>query len=142
MHLLHYICSVCEGCACVCSCSSPSAILMTSQLLRGLSRTKVLVSTLLPCKHQSQPGGIPHQPAPRWPFCWWRNCHFKSYNTAPVLHSYVLTPPQVNSILKANEYSFKVCGSFLFPENNAFKIQTSKSVSASTTSPYTSSSVM
>lgn len=25
-----------------------------------------------------------------------------------MLHSYILTPPQVNSILKANEYSFKV----------------------------------
>lgn len=106
---------------CVCSWSPPWAILMTSQLLRGLPRTKVLASTLLPCKqHQSQPGEILHQPASRWPFCLWQNYHFKSYNTAPVLHSYILTPPQVNSILKANEYSFKVCGSIPFYCNNAF----------------------
>lgn len=118
---LYSICSVCKGwCLCVCSCSPPSAILMTSQLLRGLPRTKFLASTLLPCKHQSQPGGIPHQLASRWPFCLGQNCHLKSYNTGPVLHSYILTPPQVNSILKANEYSFKVCGSIPFYCNNAF----------------------
>lgn len=111
--------------ACVCPCSPPSAIPMTSQLLRGLPRTKVLASTLLPCKqHQSQPGAIPHQPASRWPYCLWQNCHSRSYNTSPVLHNYILTPPQVNSILKANEYSFKVCGFILFYYNNAFQIKT------------------
>lgn len=139
--LLHYICSVGKGwrfCVCVCSCSPPSAVLMTSQLLRGLPRTQVLASTLIPCKqHQSQPRGVPHQPASRWPFCLWQNCHFKCYNTAPVLHSYILTPPQVNSILKANEYSFKVCGCFLF----SFQIHSAKSSSASPTFP-TSSSTM
>lgn len=108
----------------VCPCSPPSATLMTSQLLRGLPRTKVLASSLLPCKqHQSQPGAIPHQPASRWPSLR-LNCHSRRYNTTPVLHSYILTPPQVNSILKANEYSFKVCGFLPLYYNNASQIKT------------------
>lgn len=116
--------------ACVCpSCSPTSAILMTSQLFRGLPRIKVLASSLLPCKHQSQPGTVPHQAASRWPTCFWQTCQSRSYNTTPVLHSYILTPPQVNSILKANEYSFKVSGfiylSFIIMVRVFFQIKTS-----------------
>lgn len=113
--------------ACVCPSYSPtSAILMTSQLLRGLPRTKVLASSLLPCKHQSQPGAVPLQAASRWPTCFWQTCQSRSYNTTPVLHSYILTPPQVNSILKANEYSFKVCGFIYNNGGGFFQITTSK----------------
>lgn len=84
---------------------------VTSQLLRGLPRTKVLASSLLPCQQQrSQLGPITHQPASRRPSRMWQSHqHSRSYQTTSVLRSYILTPPQVNSILKANEYSFKVC---------------------------------
>lgn len=83
---------------------------VTSQLLRGLSRTKVLASSLLPCQqHQSQLEPITHQPACRWLSGVWKSRqHSRSYQTSSALCSYILTPPQVNSILKANEYSFKV----------------------------------
>uniref|UniRef100_A0A3Q3Q0Y2 [Pyruvate dehydrogenase [acetyl-transferring]]-phosphatase 1, mitochondrial n=1 Tax=Monopterus albus TaxID=43700 RepID=A0A3Q3Q0Y2_MONAL len=83
---------------------------VTTQLLKGLSRTKVLASSLLPCQqHHSQLAPITHRPATRWlSHMWWSHQHSRSYQTASVLHSYILTPPQVNSILKANEYSFKV----------------------------------
>ncbi|KAL1259544.1 hypothetical protein QQF64_010121 [Cirrhinus molitorella] len=37
---------------------------------------------------------------------WWHQV--RGYRTSPAWHTYYLTPPQVNSILKANEYSFKV----------------------------------
>lgn len=90
-------------CVCVCACSAPSAMPVTSQLLRRLPCAKVLASSLLPRQqHQSQLGPITHRPASRQPS--------RSYQTTSVLRSYILTPPQVNSILKANEYSFKVCG--------------------------------
>ncbi|XP_069393625.1 pyruvate dehydrogenase phosphatase catalytic subunit 1 isoform X1 [Paralichthys olivaceus] len=83
--------------------SASSAMHVTSQLLRGLPRTKILASTLLPCQqHQSH---LAHRPASRR---WQSHQHLRSYQTAAVLRSYILTPPQVNSILKANEYSFKV----------------------------------
>jgi len=83
---------------------------VTSQLLRGLPRAKVFASSLLPCQHhQSQVGPIAHRPASRQPSHMLQRCQpSKSYQTSSVLHSYNLTPPQVNSILKANEYSFKV----------------------------------
>ncbi len=97
---------------CVCACSAPSAMPVTSQLLRGLPRAKVLASSLLPCQqHQSQLGPISHRPASRRPsHIWQSHQHSRSYQTTSALRSYILTPPQVNSILKANEYSFKVCG--------------------------------
>ncbi|XP_045901329.1 pyruvate dehydrogenase [acetyl-transferring]-phosphatase 1, mitochondrial-like [Micropterus dolomieu] len=80
---------------------------VTSQLLRGLPRTKVLASSLLPCQqHQSRLGPITHRPASRRPSQ--SPQHSRSYQTTSVLRSYILSPPQVNSILKANEYSFKV----------------------------------
>uniref|UniRef100_A0A671MER8 [Pyruvate dehydrogenase [acetyl-transferring]]-phosphatase 1, mitochondrial n=1 Tax=Sinocyclocheilus anshuiensis TaxID=1608454 RepID=A0A671MER8_9TELE len=37
----------------------------------------------------------------------WRH-QVRGYRTSPAWHSYYLTPPQINSILKANEYNFKV----------------------------------
>ncbi|XP_004541427.1 pyruvate dehydrogenase phosphatase catalytic subunit 1 [Maylandia zebra] len=83
---------------------------VTSQLLRALPRSKVLASSLLPCQqHQSQFGPVAHLPASRKSaHMWQRRQPSRSYQTSSVLHSYILTPPQVNSILKANEYSFKV----------------------------------
>lgn len=105
---------------CLCACSAPSAMPVTSQLLRGLPRTTVLASSLLPCQqHQSQLRPITHQPASRQPTRTWQSHqHSRSYQTTSVLRSYILTPPQVNSILKANEYSFKVCvGSFMHTDN-------------------------
>lgn len=107
-----FSCSVClQYAACVCACSAPSAMPMTSQLLRGLPRTKVLASGLLPCQqHHSQLEPSTHRPASRRPSRMWQSHqHSRSYQTTSVLRSYILTPPQVNSILKANEYSFKVC---------------------------------
>lgn len=98
----------------LCACSAPSDMPVTSQLLRGLSRTKVLASSLLPCQqHQSKLEPVTHQPACRWLSGVWKSCqHSRSYQTSSVLCSYILTPPQVNSILKANEYSFKVRAPF------------------------------
>uniref|UniRef100_A0A4W6CCL4 [Pyruvate dehydrogenase [acetyl-transferring]]-phosphatase 1, mitochondrial n=1 Tax=Lates calcarifer TaxID=8187 RepID=A0A4W6CCL4_LATCA len=89
---------------------APSAMPVTSQLLRGLPRTKVLASGLLPCQqHQSHLLPVTPRPASRRPSHVWQSPqHSRSYQTASVLRSYILTPPQVNSILKANEYSFKV----------------------------------
>lgn len=83
---------------------------VSSQLLRGLPRAQVLASSLLPCQqHQAQLGPITHRPASRWPSRTWQSHqHSRSYQTTTVLRSYILSPPQVNSILKANEYSFKV----------------------------------
>ncbi|XP_042280823.1 pyruvate dehydrogenase phosphatase catalytic subunit 1 isoform X2 [Thunnus albacares] len=83
---------------------------VTSQLLRGLPRAKVLASGLLPCQqHQSHLGPIIHRPASKRPSHMWQSHqHSRCYQTTSVLHSYILSPPQVNSILKANEYSFKV----------------------------------
>uniref|UniRef100_A0A0F8AS45 [Pyruvate dehydrogenase [acetyl-transferring]]-phosphatase 1, mitochondrial n=1 Tax=Larimichthys crocea TaxID=215358 RepID=A0A0F8AS45_LARCR len=83
---------------------------VTSQLFRGLPRTKVLASGLLPCQHhQSHLAPITQRPASRRPSCMWQgHQHSRSYQTTSALRSYILTPPQVNSILKANEYSFKV----------------------------------
>lgn len=97
---------------CVCACRAPSAMPVTSQLFRGLPRTKVLASGLLPCQHhQSHLAPITQRPASRRPSCMWQgHQHSRSYQTTSALRSYILTPPQVNSILKANEYSFKVCG--------------------------------
>ncbi|KAJ4930861.1 hypothetical protein JOQ06_025164 [Pogonophryne albipinna] len=87
-----------------------SAMPVTSQLLRGLPRAKLLASGLLPCQqHQSQLGPITNRPPSRWPFhVSQSHQHSRSYQTTSELRSYILTPPQVNSILKANEYSFKV----------------------------------
>lgn len=105
--------SVCKDqCFFVCVCSAPSAMPVTSQLLRGLPRAKVLASGLLPCQqHQSHLGPIIHRPASKRPSHMWQSHqHSRCYQTTSVLHSYILSPPQVNSILKANEYSFKVCG--------------------------------
>ena len=90
------------------------------QLFRGLPRTKILASSLLPCQHQSHSGPVPHQAPPRHPSLSWRlRPVSRSYRATPNLHSYTLTPPQVNSILKANEYSFKVCELMLIfnPQN-------------------------
>lgn len=85
--------------------SAQSVMPVTSQLLRGLPRAKVFVSSLVPCQHhQNQFGLIAPVPALRQ-----RHRSGRSYQTSSRLHSYILTPPQVNSILKANEYSFKVC---------------------------------
>lgn len=102
--------SVCV-CARLPACRVPSAMPVTSQLLRALPRSKVLASSLLPCQqHQSQFGPVAHLPASRKSaHMWQRRQPSRSYQTSSVLHSYILTPPQVNSILKANEYSFKVC---------------------------------
>lgn len=84
--------------------SAQSVMPVTSQLLRGLPRAKVFVSSLVPCQHhQSQFGLIAPMPALRQ-----RHRSGRSYQTSSGLHSYILTPPQVSSILKANEYSFKV----------------------------------
>ena len=49
------------------------------------------------------------RPAARRPLQTW-HCQLPSrgYRTTSHLHSYYLSPPQVNSILKANEYNFKV----------------------------------
>lgn len=84
----------------------------TSQLLRGLPRAKVLASSLLPCQqHQSQLMPLTHGPGRRGSsHIWLSQQQSRSYQATSVLRSYILTPPQVNSILKANEYSFKVCG--------------------------------
>lgn len=100
-------CVYSSGALCVCVVSALSAMPVTSQLLRVLPRAKVLASCLLPCQHQSQLGTLCHQPASR---C---QQHPRGYRTTSELRSYILTPPQVNSILKANEYSFKVCGVML-----------------------------
>lgn len=99
-------------CVCVPACLPLSAMPVTSQLLRALPRSKVFASSLLPCQqHQSQLGPVTHRPASRQPsHMWQKHQPSRSYQTSSVLHSYVLTPPQVNSILKANEYSFKVRG--------------------------------
>uniref|UniRef100_A0A3Q2PIQ3 [Pyruvate dehydrogenase [acetyl-transferring]]-phosphatase 1, mitochondrial n=1 Tax=Fundulus heteroclitus TaxID=8078 RepID=A0A3Q2PIQ3_FUNHE len=80
---------------------------VTSQLLRGLPRAKGFAASLLPCQHHpSHVGPIPvprgqshARPTPQAARC---------YQTSSALRSYNLTPPQVNSILKANEYSFKI----------------------------------
>lgn len=83
---------------------------VTSQLLRGFPRAKLLASGLLPFQqHQSQLGPITNRPTSRWPSrVSQSHQHTRSYQTTSELRSYILTPPQVNSILKANEYSFKV----------------------------------
>lgn len=85
---------------------------MTPPLLRGLPRTKVLATSLLQCQQQqSVLGSSTHRCAQGWPARMWQSpqCS-RNYQTTSALCSYILTPPQVNSILKANEYSFKVCG--------------------------------
>lgn len=87
------------------------AMPVITQLLRGLPRNKILASSLLPCQqHQSQLAPTSPRPGSRRPSVVCLNQHLRSYQTTSVLCSYILTPPQVNSILKANEYSFKVCG--------------------------------
>ncbi|CAL8290841.1 unnamed protein product [Merluccius merluccius] len=82
---------------------------VASQLFRGWPRTKILASSLLPCQHQSHLRPVPHQAPSIHPSLSWRpHPPSRGYRVTPHLHSYTLTPPQVNSILKANEYSFKV----------------------------------
>lgn len=115
---LSYLCiclffrCVYKSVVCTLSVPAPSAMPVITHLLRGLPRTKISASSLLPCQqHQSQLVPISHRPASRRPslVCLSQQ-HSRSYQTTSVLCSYILTPPQVNSILKANEYSFKVCG--------------------------------
>lgn len=92
-------------CTLACAFSGPSDMSVTYQLFRGLPRTKVFLpaSALLPCQQpQSHQAPASHRPASG-------RQHRRSYQMSSVLRSYILTPPQVNSILKANEYSFKVC---------------------------------
>lgn len=77
---------------------------VTSQLLRCLPRAKLLACSLPPCQqHQVLLDPLAHHSAS----CGWL-LPARSYHASPPRHSYILTPPQVNSILKANEYSFKV----------------------------------
>lgn len=96
------VCSHQSNDACLCACSSPPAMPVTSQLLRCLPRAKLLACSLLPCQQ--------HHSTSRWSSSrgWPRHLQARSYHSTPPLQSYILTPPQVNSILKANEYSFKV----------------------------------
>lgn len=85
---------------------------VTSQLLRCLlPRAKLLACSSSPCQqHQVLLGSLGHSSAS----CGWLP-QARSYHASPPLHSYILTPPQVNSILKANEYSFKVKKTSLSP---------------------------
>uniref|UniRef100_A0A8C7QC46 [Pyruvate dehydrogenase [acetyl-transferring]]-phosphatase 1, mitochondrial n=1 Tax=Oncorhynchus mykiss TaxID=8022 RepID=A0A8C7QC46_ONCMY len=80
---------------------------VTSQLFRGFPWAKLWGSSLfqrqLPCCPTSH-RPTSSQPHPIWPTA----MPVRGYRRSPDLHSYNLTPPQVNSILKANEYSFKV----------------------------------
>lgn len=111
MPLSSVVIFMCINISAVCVCSALSAMPVTSQLLRGLPRAKVLASSLLPCQqHQSQLQPITHRAASKQPSRMWQSQqHSRCYQTTSALRSYILSPPQVNSILKANEYSFKVC---------------------------------
>ncbi|XP_062841279.1 pyruvate dehydrogenase phosphatase catalytic subunit 1 [Trichomycterus rosablanca] len=82
----------------------------TSQFFRGLrSRgfNQIRSSSVLRqnCCHFHQPYNNVNKPAVRSLLNQPLSCGFR---TSAVGHTYYLTPPQVNSILKANEYSFKV----------------------------------
>ncbi|KAK7881077.1 hypothetical protein WMY93_032327 [Mugilogobius chulae] len=76
---------------------------LQQMVLRGLPRATALAPCLFPCQHQlAHFGPLSHKSPSR------RALNSKSYRTSCEQRSYILTPPQVNSILKANEYSFKV----------------------------------
>uniref|UniRef100_UPI001EAECF51 pyruvate dehydrogenase [acetyl-transferring]-phosphatase 1, mitochondrial-like n=1 Tax=Oncorhynchus gorbuscha TaxID=8017 RepID=UPI001EAECF51 len=82
---------------------------VTSQLFRGFPRTKLWGSSLFPCQRQLPCCPTSHRPTSSQPHPLWPTAMpVRGYRRSPDLHSYNLTPPQVNSILKANEYSFKV----------------------------------
>uniref|UniRef100_A0A4W5R451 Pyruvate dehydrogenase phosphatase catalytic subunit 1 n=1 Tax=Hucho hucho TaxID=62062 RepID=A0A4W5R451_9TELE len=82
---------------------------VTSQLFRGFPRAKLWGSSLFPCQRQPPCCPSSHRPTSSQPHPIWPTAMpVRGYRRSPDLHSYNLTPPQVNSILKANEYSFKV----------------------------------
>lgn len=77
------------------------------RVIRGRRFGRILVPAIT-CQNCSRSPHLcinatqPHSFEQRWQH------QVRGYRTSPAWHTYYLTPPQVNSILKANEYSFKV----------------------------------